>query len=304
MKKLIHISMLCFCMAFSVFTYAQDNATTSIGQYSAKLAHSGYDTVAQSFLLEEEAFIESFRLVVFSRYNVADHPGVLSVIEGDGPYGDIVFQVPVLVKTLNKFFEEETLQNLTSTEIEYLWGDLQSSIDSEETVFEDMATTFPIGRQLPSGEYTVMVSLDTSVTSSSGLRWITSFTNCYSWPCSSPYNVDPYPNGTHYSGLDMMLLQNDARDMAFEVKLRQDVTTAISEQDEKLSLTISDGELVVPNDWAGGSLLVTDVLGREHASLSVLYGKERVSLPKDQVAIVSVLFQDGERRTAKVFTGI
>lgn len=302
MKQLIPILALCFCMVQN--TFAQDDGTVSIGQYSAKLAHSGYDTVAQSFLLEESAFVESFRLSVFSRYSAVDHPGVLSVIEGDGPYGEVVFQVPILVKSLNKFFPEEELETLTIPEIESLWAyEIQGSIDSEERGFEEMSTTFTIGRHLPSGEYTVMVSLDTSITHL-GHRWITSFTNCYDWPCANPYNVDPYSDGTFYGGINLVGLQIDERDMAFEVRFRPEITTSVGQSSgfSELKLPMRDGVVTIPDAFAGWHLLITDLIGRELVAVPSLVGGQSVNVESmiNQVVIVRLLSKEAQRKTAKI----
>lgn len=296
MKKLLTFLTLSF--VFTLQVNAQ-NDFEPIGQYSAKLAHSGYDTVGQSFLLQESAYVENCRLVVFSRYSLFDHPAILSILEGDGPYGQVISQRAILVRGVNKFFSEDTLSSLTSAmQIENLWTELQISIDSGVLGFDELATTFPIGDYLPAGQYTLMVSLDTTIVSAFGYRWITSFTNCYNWPCASPYNIDPYPNGTHYWGLDMLLLQNDERDMAFEVNLRrQDISTNISE----VSGYFQANTLTVPEDWVGSSLSVYDVAGREMLSLYSLRTGQQVSVPANQVVLLSLTSRTGVRKTVKVF---
>ncbi|MDQ5953128.1 MAG: hypothetical protein QG551_356, partial [Patescibacteria group bacterium] len=155
MKKLITIMFmaLCFCMVPRVS--AQDEYTT-IGQTSALMNHDGFDTVAQSFTLDESSYVQMFRLVVFSRLHATDHPGTLTVVEGDGPRGPVVFTLPILVKGLNKFFPESMLDTLTPVEMEMLWTyDIQSQIDSGDIGFEDLETDFPVGEMLPAGQYTV-----------------------------------------------------------------------------------------------------------------------------------------------------
>lgn len=296
MKKLLTFVILGF--AFASPAFAQGNLG-QIGQYSAKLAHSGYDTVAQSFLLEETSFVNSFRLVVFSRYNTTDHPATLSVLEGDGPYGNIVFQETLNVKSLNKFFSEDTLASLTSnSQMEYMWVEVQNLIDSDVLGFDQMATDFNVGQYFPAGQYTVMVTLDTNIVNPFGYRWITSFTNCYNWPCASPYNIDPYPNGTHYWGADLLGLQSNARDMAFEVNAREaGVSTNVSD----ISNFFQGNVLTVPDDLSGSALFVHDVAGRELVSVASLVGGQQVQVPANQVVVVDIVSKEGVRKTTKLF---
>lgn len=300
MKKLISILALalCFCMVSTV------GAQVVASQYSAKMAVSGYDTVAQSFVLEEDEFVQSIRAVVFSRYHSVDHPATLTILSGDGPYGGVIHRHSVRMKSLNKFYSEDVLQNSTSYGIEIMWGEVQENINSSEWGFDDLATTFEVGLFLPAGQYTFMFNLeddDDSYTINS-VDWVTSFTNCneLGGGCYEPYILNPYEGGRHYQGFNLMLHSHPDRDMGFEINRGEDISTSLPEPKPELSIRIVDGVLLVPSDWAGSTLSVTDAIGRQVASFATLRGEEAIQLVRDQVAILTLISTRGERHTTKV----
>ncbi len=299
MKKLISILALalCFCMVSTV------GAQVVASQYSAKLAINGYDTVAQSFVLEEDEFVQSIRAVVFSRYHSVDHPATLTILSGDGPYGEVLHQHSVMMKSLNKFYSEDVLQNSTSYGIEMMWAEVQGNIDSSGWGFDELATTFEVGVFLPAGQYTFMFNLedDGGAYTINSIDWVTSFTNCNEWPCSAPYVLNPFESGRHYQGFNLMLHSNPDRDLAFEINRRYDISTSLPEPKPELSIRIVDGVLLVPSDWAGSTLSVTDAIGRQVASFATLRGGEAIQLVRDQVAILTLISTRGERHTTKVF---
>ena len=304
MKKLISMMMfmaLCFCMVPRVVA---QSGYTSIGQTSALVSHSLYDTTAQSFTLDESSYVQMFRLVVFSRYHTTDHPGTLTVVKGDGPRGDtVMFELPILVKSLNKFFPESMLDTISLVEMEILWQyDIQSQIDSGDMGFEDLETDFPVGEMLPAGQYTVVVALDTTVTNSFGYRSVMSFTNCYDYPCAPPFNTNPYVGGSHYFG--NQLFTDPDRDMAFQVRiLVENISTNVFEQvEERLALpSIYDGVMTAPASWSGQTLHLYDATGRELYNKLIL-GGEMITIPTILLVVVS-LESKTSRLTTKLILG-
>jgi len=263
----------------------------SFGQYDAKLAVSGGDSTAQSFLFVGGS-LDSISIPVFSRYHPTDHAATLFVLDGDGVNGTVLHSQATTVKGLNKFYSEASLDTLSISELEVLWVQVQDSIDSGQFKFVDLATTFSVGQYFSSGSLTFLVVLDSSV-SSNGYRWVTAFANCFSSFCSPIVN-NPYPNGIMYWGTNGSFGPKDLNaDMAFEVFWHSTVGI------KKFEIPIQNGVLNVPLSWRGATLGIYDLSGRTLLLPSIVSFGQEFALPKNQVIFLRLVHQ-GRTKTIKL----
>jgi hypothetical protein len=176
-----------------------------------------------------------------------------------------------------------------------------------QKTFEDIATTFPVNQMFDPGIIVAVIELD-NYNSIDRPPAFTTFTNCVGFWCEN--QIDPYTGGEMVTDEVYNFFLNSSAstpmmDLAFEVRLQREISTSIGEQSDHSGLTLAmqNGVLVVPDTWTGGSLLVTDVLGRELTSFSSLVGGQIINVPTDQALVVTLIRKDGVRKTAKVFVG-
>ena len=284
---------LCLCMGA---VFAQEPVT--IGQtWAMDDVASGLDSTAQSFTLNETATLSSLRAAVVARYDTADHPGMLTIIEGFDPHGpNILLQQPVMVPGLNKFYGN--LNGLLVNEVEQRWIDLQGTIADSTNDFSDIATEFPVSITLPAGMYTFIVSLDTGVTLNDfGYNYISAFTNCHMWYCS-PQVFDPYEAaGQHFIGLNLANHPFE-RDMAFQVEYFPELSTSVEEPTPEL---LVNG--IVAEAWDGAQLRLFDEIGRLTLSKQLDAG-ERLEIPTGQVYIARLSRNDQPLAVKKILVSL
>ncbi len=309
MKKLIPTLALCFCMA-PYITSAQEQANTFGNTEHLEMMHTPpIDTIDQSgrflgqtFTLDSRSFVEGVSFAVFEWYSLYDHTGTLTFY-ADQAFGEVLFTSEVNFPGLARFVEDPTL--LEGNSASYLvshWDSLLlSPLFGGEISFQDIATTFPVNQIFDPGTIVVVMELN-SYNSIDRSPVFMTFPNCVGFWCTN--QIDPYEGGEMVTDevYNFFLNSNESTpmmDLPFEVKVRQDISTTVSE----FSVPIRNGVMVVPDDWTNGSLLVADVLGREIASTSSLVGGQMINVPTGQALIVTLISKDGVRKTAKVFVG-
>lgn len=319
MKKLIPIVALCFCMVPSVLTYSQESPNTFGNTLHLEMMHNAsIDMIdqsgrflGQSFTLETGSYIESISFAVIEFYSLYGHAGMLTFY-ADEPFGEVLWSSDVEYQGLSRFVPDATLlEGLPTDSFDAYWASLVlNPVISGEMSFRDVATTFPVNQFFEAGNIVAVLELDNYWGVDRAPVFLT-FTNCAGPWCQD--QVDPYEGGgivtdsvyNFFLNEDEPFLNTSIMDLAFEVKLRQDITTGVTRDSgySELALEIRNGVIVIPSTFVGSSLLVTDVLGRQHASFATLRGGEQISLLRDQATVISVIFTDGTQKTVKVLVG-
>lgn len=315
MKKLIPTLALCFCM-LPLITSAQEQANTFGNTEHLEMMHNAsIDTLDQSgrflgqtFTLETTSFVESIRFAAFDWRSLYDHTGTITFY-ADEAFGEVLFTSEVLFPGLSRFVEDPTLlEGLSANSLVPYWNSLLvNPLFEGQKTFEDIATTFPVNQMFDPGIIVAVIELD-NYNSIDRPPAFTTFTNCVGFWCEN--QIDPYTGGEMVTDEVYNFFLNSSAstpmmDLAFEVRLQREISTSIGEQSDHSGLTLAmqNGVLVVPDTWTGGSLLVTDVLGRELTSFSSLVGGQIINVPTDQALVVTLIRKDGVRKTAKVFVG-
>jgi len=290
MKKLFSLFALTFFLAVSAFGQEEGR----FGSYvTGTIAQSSYDTVAQSFSFPGGR-LETMRVTVFSTVSPVNHPAKLSILSGDGPYGDMVHESLIEVPGLNKFYTPLELNVPNNAGFWSLWTGVSANIDSGLWGFDSLATEYSVDENFPPGTYTLMVTLDTNVYNQFGRRSITSVINCYLAlnHCPPPRVDNPYPDGRHYQSQYLLQSPSDWQsDMAFEVVHRSGGTFVGGVSANDPYIRVIDGRLVLQDSFLGASVFITDVIGRQLSPIQV-FGRDAIILPIGQVCVVTVMFQN------------
>ena len=250
--------------------------------------------LAQSITFEG-GHIEHIRFAMFDMHSIDGHTGVIEFHEG-GPYGDLLWTEEFVFPGLGKLFSEEELAGVTSAnQLPSFWNDAATAgLD-----FDSLATTFVVGEYFSSGLMTIVVRLD-NYQSIDRPPYLSSFGNCSDFWCGSNTVLNPYPEGNFFRGLTLTSSVYPNTDLAFEVRYRPELSTGIgSKEASRFFVPVNAGHIIVPSDWFGSSLQVTDVAGREFVS-QVVYGGESLPVPQDQVLVVT-LTTSSARKSTKVF---
>ncbi len=300
---------LCFCMVLHTFTtYAQEHSNTfGNTEYLETMQIPPIDTIdqsgrflGQSFILETTSFVESISFAVIECYSLYDHSGTLTLYANEA-FGEVLWTSEVNFPGLSRFVEDPaSFEGLPTVAFASHWNNsLMFPLLAGEKTFEDVATTFPVNQVFDPGVIVAVMELDNYHSIDRAPVFYT-FPNCVGFWCENP--IDPYTGGGMVTDEVYNFFVNTSEesammDLPFEVRLRGDISTSLSE----LSVPVISGVLMVPDAWSGSSLLVTDILGREHISLTTLRGGETVSVVSNQVAIVTLTSPSGERKSVKVF---
>ncbi|MEZ4211207.1 MAG: hypothetical protein R3B39_02880 [Candidatus Paceibacterota bacterium] len=221
----------------------------------------------------------------------------------DEPFGEVLWTSNVEYKGLSSFLPDASLLEGSPTVLfSSYWNDLViSPVVYGDMSYRDIATTFPVNQSFEAGQIFVVLELD-DYSSIDHTPVFSTFVNCPGPWCEN--HIDPYEGGDMISDNIHSLFPHHngySVDLPFEVVLGGDISTSLPELKAELSIRIVDGVLLVPSDWAGSTLSVTDAIGRQVASFATLRGEEAIQLVRDQVVILTLILPRGERHTTKVF---
>ena len=290
------LAMVCFILSNPKNLKAQDERSFEIesSQYLMQTCLLGPDTVGQSFYHSGSDSIYSISFAVHDLRAIEDRLGKLIIFAGEGLGGQIVFDTIISIPGINKFYPSWLMETVTNSNQDIsLWMSVRDSILSGYYTFEEVKTEYVINKYLPEGQYTVIVTTDKSFPDVYGSGEVYApelacFLNCTrTSDCGNDTVLNPYSYG------QMVVVSQTSfnplnKDLAFEVKTRQ-VLTEVTESDvNKFNVSIQDGDVLIPNDWQGADVLVSNVLGQSRLYRKVQVGQLIRIFPK-QVSIVCIL---------------
>jgi hypothetical protein len=282
-------------------------ASSYVMQSGFGVGSSTIQSLGQSFY-HTEGVIHSVRLTVMDMRAMNERPAQLTIyegLEGESPTGEVVVDTTVTLSGLNKFYSQEVIDGVTNgTQATALWNDVMFSAIAGDHTFDEVQTEFVIDQYLPVGYYTMMISVDHDTPDvynggSEHYPQLYCFVNCANaYLCQNDTVINPYSQGQLINGGTGGPAPPDL-DMAFEVTIKSIQTEVMDVSTQNLSITIENGLLLVPNDWNGDDVTISNLLGQSIYNGKVQTG-QLIQLPKGQVSFVSRLHL-GKRQTAKVF---
>lgn len=321
MKHLLNLITLvaCFCIAPNTSS-AQDpehvivearQDSINICAASAIAPNGTYvDTLGQRFRHLSDGIIYSISLSVFDYYSIEDRPGTLAIIEGTDINGPVVHEVAITIPGVSRYLSSGVVNGITSAS---QMGTISANVCSisDTVLFDQVKSEYAIQHYLPSGDYIIVVTVDTADLNeypdgSTRPPYLVCHVNCSSdFMCPGDANPNPYAlgglirgGGAHLGG--MPFYEEVDLDMAFEVKVFQDLSTGISPREIKLDIIIQGGCVVLDEKFSNSTITITDVLGRVLSKTQV-FGTGVIQIPQNQVVLVTVE-KDGRIKTTKVIT--